>query len=203
MSVHMKDVEEGDTLVQRDGEELVVEETIFNKGELTYAYKIKFKEGSDLLEDEADYTSNGSWSSHEDEHPYDIIEIRKKQAPEITAQPKEIGAFPLDSLEKIIDSPEEADALPNILDQSPVILELIEKIKARDREGFKTFGGSLDDKSMDVTGWLEEAIEETIDLLAYLMRAKQELQKKLENHKTGGLLAAVILLNREIDKLGD
>lgn len=115
----------------------------------------------------------------------------------------EIAGEAPDPFEKITDSPAEAAVLHDIVEQSPVILELIEKIKERDREGFKTFGGSLDDRAMDVTGWLEEAIEETIDLLAYLMKAKQELQKKLDNRKSSELMAAVNLLNDEIDKLED
>ena len=62
---------------------------------------------------------------------------------------------------------------------SPSVNKLINQIIERDQLGFKQFGGPIDDRKLSALEWLEEAIEENIDMNVYLVRAIAELKEEL------------------------
>jgi len=66
--------------------------------------------------------------------------------------------------------------------------ELISRILSRDKEGLERFKVTMRDKQKaDPTNakyWLQEALEEGIDLVRYLIEAIHSYNTLLENHKT-------------------
>lgn len=104
MSISLKDLERGDKIVLRSGRVESVLKVEFEKTE-TFPYLVYID--VDVEDDYEAYTVSGGWASSGECHQ-DIVEIRKQA--KVPAE---------ESLEKITDTPDDAQKLREILDRGP------------------------------------------------------------------------------------
>lgn len=64
--------------------------------------------------------------------------------------------------------------------KDPNTRELIARIIKRDRQGRKKFKNTMREVNKNPAQWIEEAIEETIDKVRYLIEALNRLKKMLK-----------------------
>lgn len=58
-----------------------------------------------------------------------------------------------------------------------IIERVINLIETRADKGFQTYGVTMDRKDLTMEQWIDNAIEEALDLAIYLMKIKCELNK--------------------------
>lgn len=57
----------------------------------------------------------------------------------------------------------------------PIVNQVIERIQKRSAAGMKKYGKSMTRDDRTMTDWIDEAIEEALDLAVYLTRVKADL----------------------------
>ena len=67
--------------------------------------------------------------------------------------------------------------MPKINIKDPNTKEVIHRIIVRDQQGMKKFKKTMRQMNKNPVQWLEEAVEETIDNLRYLVEALNRLKK--------------------------
>jgi hypothetical protein len=84
---------------------------------------------------------------------------------------------------------------PNVdlegLTNDPVVNKVIDIVVARHIEGMNKFGKTLADNERPINEWVDETIEELIDAIHYLVKAKDIFDKfKSDNKKLRAALEA-------------
>lgn len=59
-------------------------------------------------------------------------------------------------------------------ERDPTVEAVIQRMKARSRQGMKKYGMAIRDNDRPLIEWLQEALEEAMDLCVYLQRAIEE-----------------------------
>lgn len=62
-----------------------------------------------------------------------------------------------------------------------IVKEVVNKIKSRSEIGIKKYGTTLDREDLTTEEWLDNAIEECMDLMLYLYRIKKDIIKWEQN----------------------
>jgi len=62
-----------------------------------------------------------------------------------------------------------------------IVEEVVNKIKSRSEVGIKKYGTTLDRQDLSTEEWLDNAIEECMDLMLYLYRIKKDIIKWEQN----------------------
>ena len=62
-----------------------------------------------------------------------------------------------------------------------IVEEVVNKIKSRSEIGIKKYGTTLDREDLSIEEWLDNAIEECMDLMLYLYRIKKDIIKWEQN----------------------
>ena len=79
----------------------------------------------------------------------------------------------------------------NDLTNDPVVNKVIDIVVARHIEGMNKFGKTLADNERPINEWVDETIEELIDAIHYLVKAKDIFDKfKADNKKLKAALEA-------------
>ena len=79
----------------------------------------------------------------------------------------------------------------NGLTNDPVVNKVIDIVVARHIEGMNKFGKTLADNERPINEWVDETIEELIDAIHYLVKAKDIFDKfKADNKKLKAALEA-------------
>ena len=80
----------------------------------------------------------------------------------------------------------------NGLTNDPVVNKVIDIVVARHIEGMNKFGKTLADNERPINEWVDETIEELIDAIHYLVKAKDIFDKfKADNKKLKAALEAI------------
>ena len=61
------------------------------------------------------------------------------------------------------------------LPECPIAKEVMLLVAKRAKEGMKTFGQTMERDDKDISEWIDDAIEEALDLACYLTRIKKDL----------------------------
>lgn len=62
----------------------------------------------------------------------------------------------------------------------PITKRIIERLVTRHQEGMKEYGTTMADNPAGTLFWIDNAIEEALDLAQYLERLKSDIQKYVE-----------------------
>ena len=80
--------------------------------------------------------------------------------------------------------------------EDPTVLAVIKKINNRSRQGMQKYGMTIRDNDRPLIEWLNEALEEAMDLCVYLQRAIDKINEpqrtkivkpKIQSNKTDRL----------------
>ena len=63
-----------------------------------------------------------------------------------------------------------------VFPQDPVVDAVARKLLERAEAGMQTYGISMSDERKPIVFWLDQAIEEALDLANYLMKMKMDLE---------------------------
>ena len=65
----------------------------------------------------------------------------------------------------------------------PIVYSVVKKFNQRSELGQKKYGTTLAREDLSLDEWLNHAIEESMDLILYLTKIKEELKKKQGHEK--------------------
>ena len=81
------------------------------------------------------------------------------------------------------------DFNPHEITNDPIVNEVITKIVDRHMQGMEKFGKTMDSNDRPLDEWTEETIEELIDAIHYLVKARSIIQKfKLKEKELDAML---------------
>jgi hypothetical protein len=62
-----------------------------------------------------------------------------------------------------------------------IVEEVVKKFQSRSKLGIEKYGTTLDRDDLSIEEWLDNAIEESMDLILYLYRVKKDIIKWEQN----------------------
>jgi hypothetical protein len=82
------------------------------------------------------------------------------------------------------------DIRPDQITNDPIVNKVIDKIVNRHMQGMEKFGGTMESNERPLDQWIEETIEELIDAIHYLVKARTITDKfKLKEKELDAMLA--------------
>mgnify|MGYP003149741793 FL=1 len=79
---------------------------------------------------------------------------------------------------------------PDQITNDPIVNKVIDKIVNRHMQGMEKFGGTMESNDRPLDQWIEETIEELIDAIHYLVKARTITDKfKLKEKELDAMLA--------------
>lgn len=79
---------------------------------------------------------------------------------------------------------------PDQITNDPVVNEVIDKIIHRHMQGMEKFGKTMESNDRPLDEWTEETIEELIDAIHYLVKARSIIKKfKMKEKELDSMLA--------------
>ena len=79
---------------------------------------------------------------------------------------------------------------PDQITNDPIVNKVIDKIVNRHMQGMEKFGGTMESNDRPLDQWIEETIEELIDAIHYLVKARTITDKfKIKEKELDAMLA--------------